>query len=98
MAAKSKDSSSVTAISVIVPANPFVGPGLKDVNHCLAALDVQKLMGWWPGTPHAPHRNAQKVRAIQRSLDWKRVAQVASYLLQREIIDAPDLLDKSFRK
>jgi DGQHR domain-containing protein len=47
-------------------------------------------MEWWPGTPHAPHRNPDKVRAIQRSLDWKRVTQIAAYLLQHEIVDVPD--------
>jgi DGQHR domain-containing protein len=67
-----------------------------DVTHCLAALSALKLMQWWPGTPHAPHRNADKVRNIQRSLDWKRVAQIAAYLLQREILDAPQKLDQYF--
>jgi hypothetical protein len=46
-------------------------------------------MEWWPGQPHAPHRNPEKVSAIQRSLDWRRVTQIAAYLLQTEIIDAP---------
>lgn len=55
-------------------------------------------MDWWPGTPHAPHRDPEKVQAIQRSLDWKRVAQIAAYLLQREIVDAPQKLDKYFRQ
>jgi hypothetical protein len=77
-------------ISVIVPANPFIRDGLHDVRHCLAALDVVKLMDWWPGKPHFPHRNSDKVTAIQRSLDWKRVAQIAAYLLQREIVGAPE--------
>jgi DGQHR domain-containing protein len=90
--------SSVRAISVIVPANPFVRPELQNVRHCLAALNVEKLMEWWPGTPHTPHRNPAKVRAIQRSLDWKRVASIAAYLLQREIVDAPKQLDACFRK
>ena len=90
--------SSVQTISVIVPANPFVRPELQEIRHCLAALDVDKLMSWWPGTPHTPHRNPAKVQAIQRSLDWKRVASIAAYLLQREIIDAPDRLDSCFRK
>jgi DGQHR domain-containing protein len=89
--------SSVQTISVIVPANPFIDGALRDVNHCLAALKVLKLMEWWPGTPHTPHRNPDKVRAIQRSLDWKRVAQIAAYLLQREIVDAPDKLDRYFK-
>jgi DGQHR domain-containing protein len=89
---------SVQAISVIVPANPFARDNLKSVSHCLAALDVRKLMEWWPGEPHAPHRNRDKVRAIQRSLDWKRVAQIASYLLQREITETPDRLNKYFRR
>jgi len=90
--------SSVQAISVIVPANPFVKPDLQHVRHCLAALNVVKLMQWWPGKPHKPHRDPEKVRAIQRSLDWKRVAQIASYLLQKEIINAPERLDRYFRK
>lgn len=88
---------SVQTISVIVPANPFVRADLQGVRHCLAALNVEKLMEWWPGTPHTPHRNPIKVQAIQRSLDWKRVANIASYLLQREIIDAPERLDSYFR-
>lgn len=79
---------SIQTISVIVPANPFIRAD-GEVSHCLAALDVKKLMDWWPGTPHSPHRTPEKVRAIQRSLDWKRVAQIAAYLLQREIVDAP---------
>ncbi len=88
----------VQAISVIVPLSPFTPSDLANVKHCLAALDVSKLMEWWPGQPHTPHRNAEKVGAIQRSLDWKRVTQIAAYLLQKEIIDAPDLLDEFFRK
>src|SRR5215210_4784746 len=87
---------SVQTISVIVPANPFVGGPLQKVQHCLAALDVAKLMGWWPGTPHMPHRRPEKVKAIQRSLDWKRVSQIAAYLLQQEIIDAPAKLARCF--
>jgi DGQHR domain-containing protein len=55
-------------------------------------------MQWWPGTPHAPHRDAAKVRAIQRSLDWKRVAQIASYLLQDEIVRVPERIDEFFRE
>lgn len=92
------DSSSAQTISVIVPANPFAPAALQEVTHCLAALDVQKLMEWWPGKPHTPHRNSSKVRAIQRSLDWKRVTQIAAYLLQEEILDAPDRLDTYFKK
>ena len=88
----------VQAISVIVPANPFAPQDLSAVKHCLAALDVEKLMEWWPGKPHAPHRDRRKVRAIQRSLDWKRVAQIAAYLLQREITETPDRLNKYFRE
>jgi DGQHR domain-containing protein len=87
---------SVQKISVIVPKNPFIQGELQGVKLCLAALDVAKLMEWWPGKPHAPHRKADKVRTIQRSLDWKRVAQIAAYLLQREIVDAPDKLDQYF--
>ena len=89
---------SVQTISVIVPVNPFAPPDLTEVKHCLAALNVEKLMEWWPGTPHVPHRNANKVRAIQRSLDWKRVAKIAAYLLQREITDTPDRLNDYFRE
>ncbi len=90
--------SSVRAISVIVPANPFAPSDLQNIRHCLAALNVEKLMEWWPGQPHTPHRNPNKVRAVQRSLDWKRVTQIAAYLLQREIVDAPDRLDLAFRE
>lgn len=54
-------------------------------------------MEWWPGKPHSPHRNAEKVRAIQRSLDWKRVTQIATYLLQREIEGAPEKLALYFK-
>jgi DGQHR domain-containing protein len=83
----------IQKISVIVPKNPFAPKALQDVKHCLAALDVVKLMQWWPGQPHNPDRDAQKVRDIQRSLDWKRVAQIAAYLLQRELIDVPEQLN-----
>ncbi len=88
---------SVRTISVIVPESPFVGPDLRSRRPCLAALNVDKLMEWWPGTPHTPHRDPEKVQAIQRALDWKRVAQIAAYLLQREIIEAPQKLDEYFR-
>lgn len=91
------DATSVERISVIVPRNPFVRPDLQSKHHCLCALDVAKLMQWWPGTPHSPHRNATKVKAIQRSLDWKRVAQIASYLLQDEILRVPQRIDDFFR-
>lgn len=83
-------------ISVIVPANPFIRDALHDVRHCLAALDVVKLMDWWPGKPYFPHRNPDKVNTIQRSLDWKRVAQIAAYLLQREIVGAPEKIEQYF--
>jgi hypothetical protein len=83
-------------ISVIVPANPFIRGALHEVRHCLAAIDVVKLMDWWPGKPHFPHRNPNKVSAIQRSLDWKRVAQIAAYLLQREIVGAPEKIERYF--
>ena len=84
-------------ISVIVPQNPFTRGRHGDKNHCLCALHVDQIMQWWPGTPHVPHRDPDKVRAIRRSLDWKRVVHIAAYLLQQEIRDAPDLLDKHFK-
>lgn len=90
--------SSLEKISVIVPKNPFVKVGLQGKETCLAALDVVKLMKWWPGKPHIPDQYATKVRTIQRSLDWKRVAQIAAYLLQAEIIEAPDRIDRYFRE
>lgn len=90
-------SKSVQAISVIVPESPFVGPDLRGLHPCLAALHVDELMEWWPGRPHTPNRDPEKVQAIQRSLDWKRVAQIAAYLLQQEIVDVPQKLDKYFR-
>jgi DGQHR domain-containing protein len=83
-------------ISVVVPENPFTPSDLKTVHHCLCALDVVKLMEWWPGLPHKPHSDPKKVKAIQRSLDWKRVAQIGAYLLQEEIEDCGDLLDEIF--
>lgn len=86
----------IERISVVVPENPFAPPDLKSVHHCLCALDVEKLMEWWPGLPHKPHPNPTKVKAIQRSLDWKRVAQIAAYLLQEEIEDCGELLNKVF--
>jgi hypothetical protein len=88
---------SIQKLSVVVPENPFVPERFLKRKHCLCALNVEKLMEWWPGTPHLPHRNPTKVKNIQRSLDWKRVAQIAAYLLQREITDAPDRVDKYFR-
>jgi DGQHR domain-containing protein len=60
-------------------------------------MDVVKLMKWWPGTPHSPHPNQEKVRAIQRALDWKRVVAIAAYLLQDEILDAPERVNKYFK-
>ena len=89
-------SNKIERISVVVPKNPFLPPTLSSVHHCLCALEVQKLMEWWPGLPHTPNRDSQKVKAIQRSLDWKRVAQIAAYLLQQEIEDLDDLLDEIF--
>lgn len=83
-------------ISVVVPENPFTPPELKSVHHCLCALDVEKLMEWWPGLPHKPNPDPKKVKAIQRSLDWKRVVQIAAYLLQEEIEDCGSLLNKVF--
>lgn len=63
----------------------------------MCALDVAKLMEWWPGSPHTPHRRPEKVKNIQRSLDWRRVAQIASYLLQEEIVGAPEKIDQIFK-
>ncbi len=83
-------------ISVIVPESPFTPPKLADAKHCLAALGVDDLMKWWPGQPHHPELHAQKVKSIQRSLDWKRVAKIAAYLLQDEILDAPQRLQDFF--
>lgn len=87
---------SIRRISVIVPKNPFVSGGLQDLKHCMCAMDVVDLMNWWPGKPHAPHRNAQKVKNIQRSLDWKRVVQIAAYLLQEEIVGVPEKIEQVF--
>lgn len=44
-------------ISVIVPRNPFTPPSLGEVHHFLCALDVVKLMEWWPGLPHVPKKD-----------------------------------------
>lgn len=85
-------------ISVIVPENPFVPKEFGGKNVCLCALDVEDLIKWWPGNPHYPKIYAEKVKTIQRSLDWKRVAQIASYLLQRELVDVPDKLNEYFKK
>lgn len=87
---------SIRRISVIVPKNPFAKGELQNRQHCMCAMDVVSLMGWWPGRPHTPHRNAQKVKDIQRSLDWKRVVQIAAYLLQEEIVGAPEKVDQVF--
>jgi DGQHR domain-containing protein len=87
----------IQRLSVIVPKNPFAPETLQEGKHCLCALDVIKLMEWWPGMPHSPHRDPQKVKAVQRSLEWKRVAHIAAYLLQQEIVDVPDKIDKFFR-
>lgn len=84
----------IDRVSVIVPTNPFIER--KGEKVCLCALDVEKLMQWWPGMPHFPHRNAAKVKSIQRSLDWKRVTHIAAYLLQEELIDAPAMIAKYF--
>ncbi len=81
-----------------IAVNPFAPANLQDRKHCLSALNVEKLMEWWPGTPHSPHRDPNKVSTIQRALDWKRVVQIAAYLLQREIIDVPERLDQYFKK
>lgn len=83
-------------ISVIVPRNPFVRNGSRQNEQCLAALDVEKLMTWWPGRPHEPEVDRERVRSIQRSLDWKRVAEIAAYLLQQELTGVRDLIDRHF--
>lgn len=90
--------SSIQEISVIVPRNPFIKGTLGSVSRVLAAFDVEKLMDWWPGAPHSPHPDPKRLRDIQRSLDWKRVAQIAAYLLQTEIEEAPEKLAKYFEK
>ena len=84
-------------ISVIVPQNPFVR-GFENAKQCLCALDVEQIMKWWPGEPHVPRQDPDKVRAIQRSLDWKRVAHIAAYLLQKDIYDASARIDKYFKE
>jgi DGQHR domain-containing protein len=89
---------SIHRLSVIVPENPFTPEKLKGKSHCLCAMKVSKLMEWWPGKPHSPHRNPLKVKSIQRSLDWKRVAQIAAYLIQDEIVDAPDKINAYFKE
>lgn len=88
------DQTPIESISVIVPENPFAKQ--KRAKVCLCALDVEKLMEWWPGTPHSPHRNPAKVQSIQRSLDWKRVAHIAAYLLQQELKDIREQIEKYF--
>jgi len=82
-------------ISVIVPDSPFIDSGDHQAP-CLCALSVDKLMEWWPGSPHYPERYASKVRSIQRSLDWKRVAQIAAYLLQEEIVSGSECIEEYF--
>jgi DGQHR domain-containing protein len=86
----------IERISVVVPVNPFKSTDLVSVHHCLCALDVEKLMEWWPGLAHTPQRDSKKVKAIQRSLDWKRVVQIAAYLLQEEIPSASRIMDEVF--
>lgn len=86
----------IERLSAIVPKNPFSPKDLPDIHHCLCALNVDQLMEWWPGLPHKPNRDLDKVKAIQRSLDWKRVAQIAAYLLQEEIEECGELLDEVF--
>jgi DGQHR domain-containing protein len=86
----------IDRISVVVPANPFTPTDLINIHHGLCVLDVEKLMEWWPGLPHKPHPDPKKVVAIQRSLDWKRVAQIAAYLLQNDLPNGGDLLNEVF--
>lgn len=91
-----KKKNSIQTISVIVPTNPFKPADLTLVRHCLCALDVERLMEWWPGLAHTPKRDPKKVKAIQRSLDWKRVAKIAAYLLQQDIENLASLMDEVF--
>jgi DGQHR domain-containing protein len=86
----------IQKISVIVPENPFVPKKYEKLKPCLCVFDVEKLIKWWPGKPHNPEIYASKVKAIQRSLDWKRVAQMAAYLLQEEISDAQEKIKEYF--
>jgi DGQHR domain-containing protein len=95
---ENKKQETIQKISVIVPRNPFAPLAMQTKQHCLCAVPVRKLMEWWPGKPHVPHRNASKVADIQRSLDWRRVAQIAAYLLQEEIDQVPLLLDRYFKE
>lgn len=83
-------------ISVIVPKNPFLPKEFQENHQFLCAIEVDELMDLWPGTPHYPNPNPEKVKAIQRSLDWKRVAHIAAYLLQEEILEASQKLEKYF--
>lgn len=82
---KKDPSQTIERISVIVPQNPFVPEELREKSHCLCALDVTNLMKWWPGTPHSPHRDPAKVKAIQRSLDLQRYSAVLTgAIIQRK--------------
>ena len=96
MASSKRIENSLEEISVILPKSPFTPKEVADSRYCLCAIDVEDLMRWWPGEPHQPEIHAQKVRAIQRSLDWKRVAEIAAYLIQKEISDVPEKLVKYF--
>ncbi len=87
------DEEKLSSISVIVPESPFD----KGVKRYICALDVDKLMYWWPGKVHDVNRDVKKVKYIQRSLDWKRVADIAAFLLQEEITDAVDELTECFK-
>lgn len=81
----------------MVPQNPFMPDDLKrGKHHFLCAISVEKLMEWWPGLPHVAEPDLEKVKAIQRSLDWKRVAQIAAYLLQEEIQNVGEKLEEVF--
>jgi DGQHR domain-containing protein len=93
---KKKIDKPLEEISVILPKNPFTPEEVADSSYCLCAIDVEDLMRWWPGEPHQPQIHALKVRAIQRSLDWKRVAEIAAYLMQKEITEVPEKLVKYF--
>ena len=94
----SNPTNSLEELSVILPQSPFTPAEVAQSKYCLCAIDVEDLMRWWPGEPHEPTIHAEKVKAIQRSLDWKRIAEIAAYLMQEEITDVPKKLENYFKK